>query len=116
MTPLIAKTMHPEICIHNNIADRFRKFSIMEEAVSNPFESGDGSYIVLVNTEGQHSLWPAWINVPTGWSVAHGADNRQACIDYVSSNWIDMRPKSLIDSTNVFADQINPNTTRESSE
>jgi MbtH protein len=64
--------------------------------MSNPFEDEDASYLVLVNDEGQHSLWPAALAVPAGWRVAHGADSRQACLEYVEANWTDMRPASLV--------------------
>lgn len=64
--------------------------------MTNPFDDPDGTFFVLVNDEGQHSLWPTFAEVPAGWTVVHGADNRQACLDYVTENWTDMRPKSLI--------------------
>ncbi|MDG9705868.1 MbtH family protein [Streptomyces sp. DH37] len=63
---------------------------------SNPFEDNDAQYYVLVNEEGQHSLWPAYAEVPAGWTVVHGQDGRQACLDYVNENWTDMRPLSLV--------------------
>jgi MbtH protein len=66
--------------------------------VTNPFEDQDGTYLVLVNDERQHSLWPAAIDVPAGWRVVHGPDARQPCLDYVEANWTDMRPKSLADA------------------
>jgi MbtH protein len=66
--------------------------------VTNPFEDENGTYLVLVNDEGQHSLWPAFAEVPGGWTVAHQEDTRQACLDYVEQNWTDLRPKSLIRS------------------
>ncbi|SED19230.1 MbtH-like protein [Streptomyces melanosporofaciens] len=28
---------------------------------TNPFEDPEGTYLVLVNDEGQHSLWPAFV-------------------------------------------------------
>jgi MbtH protein len=62
----------------------------------NPFEQEDGVYLVLVNDERQHSLWPAAIAVPSGWTVAHGEDTRQACLDYVETHWTDLRPASLV--------------------
>ncbi|MCE7006455.1 MbtH family NRPS accessory protein [Kibdelosporangium philippinense] len=46
--------------------------------------------------EGQHSLWPDFADVPAGWTVVHSPAARQECLDYVESNWTDMRPKSLI--------------------
>jgi MbtH protein len=64
--------------------------------VTNPFENPDASYLVLVNAENQHSLWPAFAEVPAGWTVVHGPDQRQACLDYVEQHWTDMRPKSRI--------------------
>ena len=63
--------------------------------MANPFEDADGTYLVLVNEENQHSLWPAFAEVPDGWTVAHGPDARQACLDHVEANWTDMRPASL---------------------
>jgi MbtH protein len=64
--------------------------------VTNPFEDENASYLVLVNGEGQHSLWPQAIGVPAGWAVAFGAAGRQACLDYVETSWTDMRPTSLV--------------------
>ncbi|TDC50139.1 MbtH family protein [Actinomadura sp. KC345] len=64
--------------------------------MTNPFEDPDGTYVVLVNDEGQHSLWPSFADVPAGWTVAKDEDTRQACLDYIEENWTDMRPKSLI--------------------
>lgn len=63
---------------------------------TNPFEDEDASYLVLINDEGQHSLWPVFADVPDGWEVIFGADTRQACLDFIGKNWTDMRPKSLI--------------------
>lgn len=64
----------------------------------NSFEAPDGQFLVLVNDEHQHSLWPAFIEVPGGWMVVHPADTRQACLDYIEAHWDDLRPKSLIES------------------
>ncbi|MFF9785281.1 MbtH protein [Streptomyces sp. SceaMP-e96] len=63
---------------------------------TNPFEDADGTYLVLVNDEGQHSLWPSFVEVPAGWQVALKETDRQSALDYVNENWTDMRPKSLI--------------------
>ena len=62
-----------------------------------PFESPDGVYSVLVNDEGRHSLWPDFVDVPAGWTVAHGPAPRQECLDHIETNWTDMRPKSLVE-------------------
>jgi MbtH protein len=68
----------------------------MENEMPNPFEDENGTFHVLVNEEGQHSLWPTFIDVPAGWTIVHASDSRAACLDYVNKNWTDMRPNSLI--------------------
>lgn len=65
--------------------------------MTNPFENEDGTYYALVNDEGQYSLWPTFAEIPAGWSVAFGEDNRPACLDFIERTWTDMRPKSLIE-------------------
>ncbi|MDP9685021.1 MbtH protein [Streptomyces griseoviridis] len=50
-----------------------------------------------MNDENQHSLWPAFAEVPDGWKAVFGEDTRAACIAYIEKNWTDMRPKSLAD-------------------
>lgn len=64
----------------------------------NPFEDPDGTYHVLVNEEGQHSLWPSFAEVPAGWTIALPATDRQTALDYVTTHWTDMRPKSLVEA------------------
>src|SRR6185437_14181467 len=63
---------------------------------TNPFEDEDANYFVLINDEGQHSLWPVFADVPDGWRVIFGEDGRQECLDFIEKNWTDMRPNSLI--------------------
>ena len=61
----------------------------------NPFEDPDASYLVLVNEEGQHSLWPVFADVPGGWEAIFGEAGRQECLKFIEDSWLDMRPKSL---------------------
>ncbi|MFC6093061.1 MbtH family protein [Saccharothrix sp. BKS2] len=63
--------------------------------MTNPFDDQDAEFLVLVNEERQHSLWPASLTVPAGWEVAHGPDSRPACLAHVEANWTDLRPASL---------------------
>ncbi|MFJ4895980.1 MbtH family protein [Streptomyces sp. NPDC088788] len=58
----------------------------------NPFENPDVEYLVLVNQEGQYSLWPASLAVPAGWRKAYGPNPRVACLDFVEKTWTDLRP------------------------
>ena len=62
---------------------------------TNPFDDDDGSFLVLVNDEEQHSLWPTFADVPAGWRAVYGEADRAACLDYIEQNWTDIRPRSL---------------------
>ncbi|MFF2044585.1 MbtH family protein [Kitasatospora sp. NPDC058170] len=63
--------------------------------MANPFDDEAGTFLVLVNEEGQHSLWPAFAETPDGWTVALPEGPRDAALAYVEENWTDMRPRSL---------------------
>ena len=65
---------------------------------TNPFDDPDGRFLVLVNDENQHSLWPSFAEVPAGWRVALHETTREAALEYVSTNWTDLRPASLIEA------------------
>lgn len=69
----------------------------MSGSTTNPFENAEGTYLALVNDEGQYSLWPDFVDVPAGWTVEHGPAPRQECLDHIEANWTDMRPKSLVE-------------------
>jgi MbtH protein len=64
--------------------------------MTNPFDDAEGVFLVLVNDEGQHSLWPSFADVPAGWQVAAGPDDRGACVAHIEQHWTDMRPRSLV--------------------
>lgn len=61
--------------------------------MTNPFDDTDAEYLVLVNEENQHSLWPAFADVPAGWAIVHGGDTRRACVDYIDAHWTELRPR-----------------------
>lgn len=63
--------------------------------VVNPFEDPDGEFLVLVNDEGQYSLWPTFASVPAGWEVVYGPAGRKDANTYVDRTWSDMRPRSV---------------------
>jgi MbtH protein len=60
----------------------------------NPFDDAEGTFVVLVNDEDQHSLWPVNIAVPAGWRVVFGEAGRQEWRADVEANWTDIRPRS----------------------
>lgn len=65
--------------------------------MTNPFDEPEGRFLVLVNAEGQYSLWPSFAEVPSGWVVANPESDRRSALDYVERHWHDMRPKSLVE-------------------
>jgi uncharacterized protein YbdZ (MbtH family) len=65
--------------------------------VTNPFEDENGTFHVLINDEGQHSLWPTFVEVPQGWTIILESTTRAACLEFINRNWTDMRPNSLIE-------------------
>ncbi|MDT0609167.1 MbtH family protein [Streptomyces lancefieldiae] len=65
---------------------------------TNPFDDADGRFLVLVNDEGQHSLWPSFAPVPGGWTIVFEENTRDACLEFVEANWTDLRPRSLVES------------------
>ncbi|MGR6918381.1 MbtH family protein [[Actinomadura] parvosata] len=69
--------------------------------MTNPFDDPDGRFLVLVNAENQHSLWPAFAEVPGGWTVVLPESSRAACLDYIESHWTDLRPRSLAERTDL---------------
>ena len=72
-----------------------------------PFDNENGTFCVLINHEGQYSLWPTFSDVPAGWTIVHGAETRQSCLDYVEAHWTDMRPKSLVEQMGRLKSHIN---------
>lgn len=62
--------------------------------MSSLLDEPDVDFVVIINDEQQHSLWPASLAVPEGWTVAFGPTAKSDCLDYVRSNWTDMRPVS----------------------
>jgi MbtH protein len=66
--------------------------------VTNPFEDDESTYLVLVNAENQHALWPTFATVPPGWTTAAGPAPRQTCLEFVNTRWTDIRPRSLVEA------------------
>jgi MbtH protein len=58
-------------------------------------EEESSVYKVLVNEEGQYSLWPSTKADPAGWSEAGKVGTKEECMSFVDEVWTDMRPVSL---------------------
>lgn len=72
----------------------------------NPFDDESSTFLALVNDEGQYSLWPTFINIPAGWSVAFGPDARAACLEFIAITWTDLRPRGLVVAMRDNADRV----------
>jgi MbtH protein len=55
------------------------------------------AFTVLVNQEGQYSLWSIKKSVPPGWTQCGVTGTKAQCLEYVDKTWTDMRPKSMRD-------------------
>jgi MbtH protein len=79
--------------IYNRGANKFKGSG--KTAMPNPFEESSAFHVV-VNDEGQYSLWPAHIEVPRGWIKKFGPSAKADCLAFVETNWTDMRPRRLV--------------------
>ncbi|MDI5961996.1 MbtH family protein [Streptomyces sp. SL13] len=59
--------------------------------MTNPFDAPDAIFMVLVNDEGRHSLWPSFTAVPPGWEVALPVADRAGCLAYIEERRTDLR-------------------------
>jgi MbtH protein len=53
------------------------------------------AYKVVINHEGQYSIWPADREAPAGWNATGKVGPKDECLAYVEEVWTDMRPLSL---------------------
>ncbi|HVF43800.1 MAG TPA: MbtH family protein [Pyrinomonadaceae bacterium] len=54
-------------------------------------------YKVVVNQEGQYSIWPADRENALGWNDAGKSGAKAECLAHIEEVWTDMRPLSLRD-------------------
>lgn len=55
----------------------------------------DTLYTVVVNDEGQYSIWPDFKPIPDGWRGIGQPESREACLQRIEQAWTDLRPLSL---------------------
>lgn len=55
-------------------------------------------YDVVINDEGQYSIWPADRPLPNGWTTVGIRGSQEECLDRIAEVWTDMRPRSLRES------------------
>jgi amino acid adenylation domain-containing protein len=68
-----------------------------ELAAARPFATGEEhvAWRIVVNHQGQYSIWPASCPAVPGWTVVGPSGTREECLGYIRDVWIDMRPLSL---------------------
>ena len=59
------------------------------------FGAESARYKVVVNHEGQYSIWFAHRANAPGWRDAGRAGSKEECLRFVREVWVDMRPLSL---------------------
>ena len=50
------------------------------------------SFRVLVNLDGQYSVWPEGSPIPAGWVADGTTGSREECLEHVDAVWTDQRP------------------------
>ena len=58
-------------------------------------QEDDRIYKVVINLEGQYSIWTADLESPLGWTEVGKTGRKIECLDYITEVWIDMRPLGL---------------------
>lgn len=53
--------------------------------MTHPLDNPQGEFLVLDNSHGQTSLWPAFLKVPPGWSVVSGIASMEQCRAFIES-------------------------------
>lgn len=57
-------------------------------------ESREVLYGVVVNTEGQFSVWPLILDIPAGWQLQGTTGGRAECLAVIPEIWTDLVPRS----------------------
>ncbi|MER6207759.1 MbtH family NRPS accessory protein [Streptomyces sp. NPDC001642] len=53
------------------------------------------AWLAVRNEQGRHSIWPAGLSVPPGWSEAGYRGDKPGCLEWISENWADPRPAGV---------------------
>ena len=52
-------------------------------------------YHVVVNLQGDHSLWPEGRELPEGWRLEGTSGTEDECVAHIDRVWTGLDPKSL---------------------
>ena len=59
------------------------------------FDDTQREFRVVVNDEGQYSIWPSDRELPAGWQAEGKVGSKVDCLGHIDEVWTDMRPLSL---------------------
>jgi MbtH protein len=66
----------------------------MSTTPTTPSHSTEPAFGVVVNDEGQHSVWWCDRTPPAGWEPTGFTGTRAECLDRIQETWTDLRPRS----------------------
>ena len=58
-------------------------------------EENENLFSVVINHEGQYSIWPLGKEIPTGWKKEGKTGSKNQCLEYINQVWTDITPQSL---------------------
>jgi uncharacterized protein YbdZ (MbtH family) len=67
----------------------------MSKGVNSNLSMDGDSFKILVNDEGQHSIWPSGQPIPVGWQQVGPVGPKPECLEWIKTHWPDIAPKSL---------------------
>jgi amino acid adenylation domain-containing protein len=62
-------------------------------------KNAEAVWRVVVNHQGQYSLWPVAQPCPPGWCAAGATGTRADCLAHIREVWIDLRPLTICEDT-----------------
>jgi MbtH protein len=82
---------------HFSVSRQTKAASAQKKADKAPAQQEEDKtiYKVVVNHEEQYSIWPAYKDIPQGWSDTGKTGTKDECLAYIKEVWTDMRPLSL---------------------
>ena len=57
--------------------------------MTNLIDQAGEKYRILVNGDGQYSLWPIFRDVPASWSIIGPTGERESCLEWIGANWME---------------------------
>ena len=67
----------------------------MSKGVNSNLSMDGDSFKILVNDEGQHSIWPSGQPIPAGWQQVGPVGPKPDCLEWIKTHWPNIAPKSL---------------------